>query len=65
MAQGVVRWFDGRTGCGLIVCEDGTDIVVCCGGVPDCFEILAEEQAVEFEIEEGPEGPQVVNVRPI
>ena len=65
MTQGVVKWFNGRTGCGLIVCEDGREIIVCCGGVPECYETLVEEQAVEFDITEGPEGPQATNVTPI
>ena len=65
MAQGIVKWFNGRTGCGVILCEDGSEVVVCCGGVPECYEILEEEQAVEFEVTEGPEGPQATNVRPI
>jgi CspA family cold shock protein len=64
MAKGVVKWFNEKKGYGFLSQEDGDDVFVhytSIGG--DGFKTLKEGDAVEFEVQEGPKGPQAVNVR--
>ncbi len=64
MAKGVVKWFNEKKGYGFLSQEDGDDVFVhytSIGG--DGFKTLKEGDAVEFEVQEGPKGPQAVNVK--
>mgnify|MGYP000108140642 CR=1 FL=1 len=65
--NGTVKWFNDSKGFGFIEQE---------GGGPDVFvhqtaiqmeghRTLAENQKVEFDLQEGPKGPQAANVRGI
>ena len=67
MAQGTVKWFNDQKGYGFITCEDGQkDCFVHHKAIQgEGFKSLAEGQAVEFEVEEGPKGPQATNVRKV
>lgn len=61
---GKVKWFDGKKGYGFIIGEDGKEIFVHFSGiVKEGFKSLDEGQRVEYDVEEGPKGPQAANVR--
>ena len=64
MARGKVKWFNDQKGFGFITPDDGSnDCFVHHSEIQgDGFKSLSEDQAVEFEIEEGPKGPQATNV---
>ena len=60
---GKVKWFDQKKGYGFIEREDGDDVFVHFSAIQEeGFKTLAEGQEVEFEIVEGPRGPQAANV---
>ena len=66
MAQGTVKWFNAEKGFGFIAQDDGGDGRVCpllrhreSGG----YRSLDENQRVEFDVTQGPKGPQAENVR--
>jgi len=61
---GHVKWFDEKKGFGFIEREGGSDVFVHFRAITgDGFKTLADGQAVEFEVEDGPKGPQAVNVK--
>ncbi len=63
MAQGTVKWFNATKGFGFITAEDGKDVFVHFSAIKtDGFKTLDEGQKVTFDLEEGPRGPQAVNV---
>jgi len=63
MAQGTVKWFNATKGFGFITAEDGKDVFVHFSAIQtDGFKTLDEGQKVEFDLEDGPRGPQAVNV---
>ena len=65
MATGKVKWFDDSKGYGFIEQEDGPDVFVHFSAINmPGFKSLREGQPVEFEIVEGPKGPQAKNVIP-
>jgi CspA family cold shock protein len=60
---GKVKWFNAEKGYGFISTEDGKDVFVHYSAiVSDGYKTLDEGQAVEFEINDGPKGPQATNV---
>ncbi|KUO49033.1 MAG: cold-shock protein [Desulfitibacter sp. BRH_c19] len=66
MKQGTVKWFNNEKGFGFIEVEGEKDVFVhfsAIGG--DGFKSLEEGQRVEFEVTEGPKGPQAANVSKI
>lgn len=63
MAKGKVKWFNANKGYGFISQENGEDTFVHYSAIQTPgFKTLDEGQAVEFEITQGPKGPQAVNV---
>jgi cold shock CspA family protein len=67
MPVGVVKWFSENRGYGFITPDgDGTDVFVHSTGIKGTErQNLREGQRVEFEIIEGPKGPQAENVTPV
>ncbi|MGI6331110.1 MAG: cold-shock protein CspD [Zhaonellaceae bacterium] len=60
---GKVKWFNQEKGFGFIEREGGDDVFVHFSAInEEGFKTLAEGQEVEFEIVEGPRGPQAANV---
>jgi cold shock protein len=66
MTVGTVKWFNANKGYGFIKPESGEDVFVHVSAIQgDGDRSLDEGQAVEFDITQGPKGPQAANVRPV
>jgi len=64
MATGTVKWFSGDRGYGFITPDAGDkDVFVHHSAISgEGFKSLAEGAKVEYEVEEGPKGPQARDV---
>lgn len=63
---GTVKWFNGTKGYGFITKDDGGDVFVHFSAIEmDGFKTLDEGQRVQFEVEDGPKGPQAAKVRSV
>lgn len=61
--HGRVKWFNAEKGYGFIEREDGGDVFVHYTAIQEeGFRTLEEGQLVQFDIVEGPRGPQAANV---
>jgi cold shock protein len=64
MAQGTVKWFNEQKGFGFITQDDGPDVFVHYSAIDQAgFKSLAEGDQVEFEVTQGPKGPQAKAVK--
>ena len=64
MTNGTVKWFNESKGFGFITPADGSkDVFVHFSAIQaDGFKALTEGQSVNFNVEDGPKGPQATNV---
>jgi CspA family cold shock protein len=61
---GRVKWFNGVKGYGFLGRDDGQDVFVHYSAIlGDGYRTLTEGDVVEFEIVQGPKGPQAANVQ--
>ncbi|GIH24933.1 cold-shock protein [Acrocarpospora phusangensis] len=65
MAQGTVKWFNAEKGFGFIAPDGGApDVFVHFSAISGSgYRNLEDGQRVEFEVTEGPKGPQASQVR--
>jgi len=64
MTNGTVKWFNESKGFGFITPADGgKDVFVHFSAIQaEGFKVLTEGQSVNFNLEDGPKGPQATNV---
>ncbi len=66
MAQGTVKWFNSEKGFGFIAVDGGQDLFVHYTAIEmDGYRTLEDGQRVEFEVGQGPKGPQAERVRAV
>jgi len=65
MASGTVKWFNAEKGYGFISQDDGgADVFVHFSAIDSTgYRSLEENQRVEFNVTQGPKGPQAERVR--
>src|ERR1700720_4755631 len=62
--KGTVKWFNNAKGYGFIGREDGPDVFVHYSAITsEGYRTLQEGDPVEFEIVQGPKGPQAAEVK--
>ena len=63
METGKVKWFNRTKGFGFIERENGDDVFIHYSAITmDGFKVLDEGDEVQFEVTDGPKGPQAANV---
>jgi CspA family cold shock protein len=64
MAKGRVKWFNDQKGFGFIEVEGAKEVFVHHSSIQaEGFKSLKEGDEVEFEISQGPKGPNATNLR--
>jgi cold shock protein len=66
MSTGKVKWFNDAKGFGFITPDDGSkDLFVHFSSIQGSgFKTLKENDKVQYDVGEGPKGPNATNVRP-
>ena len=67
MATGTVKWFNGEKGFGFIAPDEGgPDVFAHYSAIQTSgFRSLEENQKVQFDVTQGPKGPQAENITPL
>jgi CspA family cold shock protein len=67
MPSGTVKWFNADKGFGFIAQDDGgADVFAHFSAIETSgFRSLEENQRVEYNVTQGPKGPQAANIRTI
>ena len=67
MATGTVKWFNAEKGFGFIAPDDGgADVFAHYSAIQTSgYRSLEENQKVQFDITQGPKGPQAANINVI
>jgi cold shock protein len=67
MPTGIVKWFNAEKGFGFIAPDDGSaDVFAHYSAINSSgYRSLEENQRVEFEVNQGPKGPQAANITPL
>jgi CspA family cold shock protein len=67
MATGTVEWFNSEKGFGFIVNDDGSgDVFAHHSAIAGSgYRTLEENQKVQFDLAQGPKGPQAENIHPL
>ena len=67
MPVGTVKWFNAEKGFGFIAPEDGgPDVFAHYSAITtSVYRTLEENQKVQFEVTQGPKGPQASNITPL
>jgi CspA family cold shock protein len=64
VATGTVKWFNAEKGYGFIAQDGGPDVFVHFSAIQgNGYRTLAENDKVDFEVTQGPKGPNAANVR--
>ncbi|GAA4294391.1 cold-shock protein [Actinokineospora soli] len=64
MATGTVKWFNAEKGFGFIQQDDGPDVFAHFSAIEATgYRSLEENQRVEFDVVQGPKGPQADKIR--
>lgn len=60
---GKVKWFNAEKGFGFILTDEGNDVFAHYSQImTDGFRTLEENEAVEFDVEQGDRGLQAINI---
>ncbi|WP_298459127.1 cold-shock protein [uncultured Cellulomonas sp.] len=67
MATGTVKWFNAEKGFGFIAPDDGgADVFAHYSAINSSgYRTLEENQKVQFDVTQGPKGPQAENISPL
>ena len=67
MTVGTVKWFNAEKGFGFIAPDDGgADVFAHYSAIATSgYRSLEENQRVQFDVTQGPKGPQASNITPL